>query len=157
MATYRDVTFVPVTPRPGALAALLDVGTASGRIGDFHADHAKKWHAHGKQAGSSRSLQDSHVAELRHALRIHDSGRATRGVLGFHGRGTRRGWRSWKSRPKRARAWNAGYRLAARHNSKRRAVEKKTAFHAFFGWHPPLRAIERIGNLWSIPREIMQV
>jgi hypothetical protein len=41
-----------------ALAALLDVSTASGRIGDFHADHAKKWHSHGKQAGSSRSLQD---------------------------------------------------------------------------------------------------
>jgi hypothetical protein len=37
--------------------------------------------------GCSRT---GHVAELRHALRIHDSGRATRGVLGFHGRGSRR-------------------------------------------------------------------
>jgi hypothetical protein len=32
--------------------ALLEVGMAGGRVGDFHVHHVKKWYAHGEQAGS---------------------------------------------------------------------------------------------------------
>jgi hypothetical protein len=41
-----------------ASAALLEVGMVGGRVDDFHAGHAKKWHGGGKQAGSTTLRQD---------------------------------------------------------------------------------------------------